>query len=165
MGNLQNVQGLLEHRALGNFDKSAILEECGVERDEGMGLRVCVAPQMPLQQRAVVFPGGGQAASPQSLGNLPQFRELRNVAAVKKRQAAATQIGQRQALNLLPKFFRQLYARRHKRRGGQRRNIRVEPLLVVSGRETEFGKTPDGRMAKLGQPRRRVLIEGLLAST
>ena len=162
MGNLQNVQRLLEHRALGHFDKSAIFKKCGVERDEGMGLRVRVTPQMPLQQRAMVFPSGGQAACPQSLGNFPQFRELRNVATVKKGQAAATQIGQRQALNLLPKFFRQLHACRHKRRGGQRRDIGVDPLLVVSRRETKFGKTLNGRMAKLGQPSRRILIEGAL---
>ena len=159
MGNLQDVQRLLEHRALGNFDKRAIFKKCGVERDEGVGLRVRVAPQMPLQQRAVVFPGGGQAARLQSLGNFPQLRELRNVAAVKKGQAAATQIGQRQALNLLPKFFRQLHVGRHKRRGGQRRDVRVDPLLVVSRGETEFGKALNGRAAKLGQPSRRILIE------
>ena len=51
MGNLQDVQRLLEHRALGNFDECAIFKERGVERHEGMGLGVGVAPQMPLEQR------------------------------------------------------------------------------------------------------------------
>ena len=100
VGNLQDVQGLLEHRALGDFDERAIFKKCGVERDKGMGLRVRVAPQMPLQQRAVVLPCRRQAAGLQSLGNLPQLGKLRNVAAIEEGQAAATQIGQRQALNL-----------------------------------------------------------------
>ena len=82
VGNLQDVQRLLQHRALGNFNKGAIFKKCGVERHEGVGLRIGIVPQVPLQQRAVVLPRGGQAASLHSLGNFPQFRELGNVAAV-----------------------------------------------------------------------------------
>src|ERR1035438_4168732 len=118
--------------------------------------------QVPLQQSAVGFPGGGQAAHMQSLGNLLHFRELGNIVAIEECQAAATQIRQRQALNLMAKLIRQLEAGGLKRRGGQGRNVGVDPFLIVSGGKAEFSKALDGRVAKLGQPRRSMLVKRAL---
>jgi hypothetical protein len=162
VGNLQDVQGLLQYRPLGHFDEYAVFKKRRIERHKSVRPRVRIAPEMTVQKGPMVLEGRSQAARLEPRGDFAQFREFRHVAPVEERQAAAPEVGQRQALDLAPDFLAHLHVGGHEGHGHQGRDARVLPLFAVRRREPQLREAFDGRAAQLAKPGGSMLIEDIL---
>jgi hypothetical protein len=151
-----DVHGALELHARRHDQHRAVVEECGVQRCEGMLLGLDDPRQEGLQALRAPPAQLGQALDPHVAGQRPRRRQLRGEAAVDEDEQAAGEDRHRQGLERLTRDPSRLAARQLEGQARDRPHVGVAPLLEPGGREAEVAEDADRVAAEPRDPRRLV---------
>ena len=142
-GDEQEMDRLLHHRAGGQMDEGAVLDEGGVERGERVPLVARMAAQLTPHQLRPIGERGRQAADVGAARGFSQRGELRPVAAVDEDELDRA-VSQRPAANLGQRPPRGWLESKL----GERSQARVLPVFVLRGGQTELVEPGEGGLAQ-----------------